>query len=295
MKDLKNTFFYLIIIGGFSSLIYTIITNGKTLEQGQNIVSNAKANGHWADFVGSMIHNLQSPLSILLVQIITIILVARFFGWICKKIGQPSVVGEIIAGIVLGPSLLGMFYPEFSGMLFPKESLGNLQFLSQIGLILFMFVIGMELDLKALRNKAHDAVVISHASIIIPFALGMVLAFYIYKSFAPAGIDFTSFGLFIGISMSITAFPVLARIVQERNIHKTRLGTIVITCAAADDITAWCILAAVIAIVKAGSFLTALYTIGLALAYVVFMIYIVRPFLKRVGELYASRENLSKP
>jgi Kef-type K+ transport system membrane component KefB len=295
MRNFKNSFFYLIIIGGFSSLIYAIILNGKTLEQGQNIVSNTKGSGHWNDFLASMTHNLQNPLSILLVQIITIILVARFFGWVCKKIGQPSVVGEIIAGILLGPSLLGMFYPEFSGILFPKESLGNLQFLSQIGLILFMFVIGMELDLKALRNKAHDAVVISHASIIIPFALGMGLAFYIYKSFAPAGIDFTSFGLFLGISMSITAFPVLARIVQERNIHKTKLGTIVITCAAADDVTAWCILAAVIAIVKAGSFASSLYVIGLALMYVLLMLKVVRPFLKRVADINRTKESLNKP
>lgn len=295
MRSFKNSFFYLIIIGGFSTLIYAIILNGKTLEQGQNIVSNTKANGHWEDFVASMMHNLQSPLSILLVQIITIILVARFFGWVCKKIGQPSVVGEIIAGIVLGPSLLGMFYPEFSGILFPKESLGNLQFLSQIGLILFMFVIGMELDLKALRNKAHDAVVISHASIIIPFALGMGLSYYLYKSFAPTGVEFTSFGLFMGISMSITAFPVLARIVQERNIHKTKLGTIVITCAAADDITAWCILAAVIAIVKAGSFNSSLYVIGLALVYILLMLKVVRPFLKRVADINRTKESLNKP
>ena len=120
--------------------------------------------------------------------------------------------------------------------LFPVESLGNLKFLSQIGLILFMFVIGMELDLKALKNKANEAVVISHASIVIPFALGIGLAYFVYNRFAPEGVKFLSFSLFMGIAMSITAFPVLARIVQERGIHKTKLGTIVITCAAADDI-----------------------------------------------------------
>lgn len=295
MQKLKNSFFYLAIIGGFSTLIYAIIKNGKKLEEGQNIVSNVSTSNHWDDFLATMQHNLQHPLSILLVQIITIILVARLFGWLCRKIGQPSVVGEIIAGIILGPSLVGMYFPEISGLLFPKESLGNLQFLSQIGLILFMFVIGMELDLKALRNKAHDAVVISHASIIIPFALGMGLAFYIYKSFAPQGVEFTSFGLFLGISMSITAFPVLARIVQERNIHKTRLGTIVITCAAADDITAWCILAAVIAIVKAGSFTSSLYVIAMALLYVILMLKVVRPFLKRVADINKTKESLNKP
>jgi len=249
----------------------------------------------WQNFTDALLHNLEHPLALLLAQIVTVIFVARIFGWICKKIGQPSVIGEIIAGIVLGPSLIGMYFPGFSSALFPTQSLGNLQFLSQIGLILFMFVVGMELDLKVLKNKAHEAVVISHASIIIPFALGIGLAYFIYQSFAPQGVQFSSFGLFLGISMSITAFPVLARIVQERSLHKTRLGTIVITCAAADDITAWCILAAVIAIVKAGSFVSAMYVIGLAITYVLLMIKVVRPFLKRVGDLYTTRENISKP
>ena len=158
-----------------------------------------------------------------------------------------------------------------------------------------MYIVGMELDLTALRSKAHDAVVVSHASIIIPFALGAGLSYFLYDQFAPQAIQFASFGLFVGIAMSVTAFPVLARIVQERGIHKTKLGTIVITCAAADDVTAWCILAAVIAIVKAGSFLSALYTLILAISYVLLMIKVIRPFLKRIGDLYTSRENLSKP
>lgn len=158
-----------------------------------------------------------------------------------------------------------------------------------------MFVIGMELDLKALQNKANDAVVISHASIIFPFALGIGLAYFIYAQFAPANVDFLSFSLFIGISMSITAFPVLARIVQERGIQKTKLGTIVITCAAADDITAWCLLATVIAIVKAGSFVSSLYVIALAITYVFLMLKVVRPFLENVGQLKNSRQSLSKP
>lgn len=295
MKRFKNLFFYITIIGGFSVLMYWIVILGTNLEVGRKIKAKMVAGNYWNDFLDSMVHNLKHPLALLLAQIITIIFVARLFGWICKKIGQPTVIGEIIAGIVLGPSLVGWYFPEFFGTLFPKESLGNLQFLSQIGLILFMFVVGMELDLKVLKNKAHDAVVISHASIIFPFALGMGLAYFIYQTFAPAGIPFIAFALFLGIAMSITAFPVLARIVQERGIHKTKLGTIAITCAAADDITAWCILAAVIAIVKAGSFVSALYIIGLAGLYVFLMLKVVRPFLKRVGDLSASRETLSKP
>lgn len=295
MKNIKNSLFYLIIIGGFSALIYLVISKGKALEIGREIVEKKIESSHWNDFLSAMIENLQHPLAILLAQIITIILVARFFGWVFRKIGQPSVIGEMVAGIVLGPSLIGMYFPEFSATLFPQESLGNLQFLSQIGLILFMFVIGMELDLKVLKNKAHESVVISHASIVIPFALGLTLAYFIYHTFAPIGVEFASFGLFMGIAMSITAFPVLARIVQERGLQKTKLGTIAITCAAADDITAWCILAVVIAIVKAGSFTSSLYVIGLAIIYVIVMLKIVRPFLKRVGDLNSTRESLNKP
>lgn len=295
MNKLRNAIFYLGVTGVFTALMYLIVGEGKRLEIGRKIISPSTNNTQWNQFLESLIHNLQHPLAILLAQIVTIIIVARFFGWIFKKIGQPSVIGEIIAGIFLGPSVVGMYFPEFSHILFPQESLGNLQFLSQIGLILFMFVIGMELDLKVLKNRANEAVVISHASIVFPFALGMTLAYYVYHKFAPVGIEFLSFSLFLGISMSITAFPVLARIVQERGIHKTKLGAIVITCAAADDITAWCLLAAVIAIVKAGSFISSLYVIAAATLYVISMLFLVKPFLKRVGDLYSKSENLSKP
>ena len=294
LKKFRNVFFYVLIIGSFSALVYWIAKMGTKLEIADKIIKPTTNNPNWLEFLHSLLQNLGHPLAILLAQIVTIILAARIFGWICKKIGQPSVIGEIIAGIVLGPSLIGMYFPGFSAALFPPQSLGNLNFLSQIGMILFMFIVGMEIDVNVLKNKAHDAVVISHASIIVPFSLGMGLAYFIYHSFAPVGVRFTSFGLFMAIAMSITAFPVLARIVQERGIHKTRLGTVVITCAAADDITGWSILAAVIAIAKAGSYISFLYTVLLALAYVFLMIKIVRPFLKRVGDLHSSSANLSK-
>ncbi len=295
MNKVRNTIFYFTVTGVFSTLMYWVVQQGKNLEIGRKIIAPTSNDSKWNQFLEGLFHNVEHPLAILLAQIITIIIIARFFGWIFKKIGQPSVIGEIIAGIFLGPSVVGMYFPEFASFLFPVDSLGNLHFLSQIGLILFMFVIGMELDLKVLKNKANDAVVISHASIVIPFALGISLAYFVYHKFAPQGVEFLSFSLFMGIAMSITAFPVLARIVQERGLHKTRLGTIVITCVAADDITAWCLLAAVIAIVKAGTFLSSLYVIALAFIYVLAMLFLVKPFLKRVGELYKDNENLSKP
>lgn len=285
----------MIVVGIFSALIYWTIKNGKLLEKSDVLKVVSNENSYYQEFLDSLHHNLTHPLAILLAQIVTIILVARFFGLICKKIGQPSVIGEIIAGIVLGPSFFGSYLPEFSVLLFPTTSLDNLKFLSQIGLIFFMFVVGMELDLKVLRNKAKEAVIISHASIIIPFTLGLVLAYTIYTDFAPKGIEFISFGLFLGIAMSITAFPVLARIVQERGLQKTKIGAMVITCAAADDITAWCLLAGVIAIVKAGSITSSLYIIILSFIYVVAMIKLVRPFLRRIGNLYDTAEKITKP
>ncbi|MFT4155223.1 cation:proton antiporter [Parafilimonas sp.] len=295
MRKFKYTAFYVGTIGGFSLLIYRIISRGTKLEQGRPIVVPSSVKGEWIEFTESLTQNLAHPLTLLLIQIVAIILAAKFFGWICTKIGQPTVVGEMIAGIVLGPSLLGLYFPDVSAVLFPRQSLGNLQFLSQIGLILFMFIVGMELDLKVFRKKTREAIVISHASIIFPFALGVGLAYFIYHSFAPETVQFLSFALFIGIAMSITAFPVLARIVQERGLGRTKLGTVAITCAAADDITAWCILAAVIAITKAGSFVSSLYTIILAAAYVLFMIKVIRPFLSRIGNIYNSKESLTKP
>ncbi|KUJ56500.1 transporter [Chryseobacterium aquaticum subsp. greenlandense] len=291
----RNIIFYIVTVAVFSCLMYWFLIQGQTLEAGEKIIIKTHNGSTWENFLESFQTNLHHPLALLLSQIVTIILAARLLGWICIKIKQPSVIGEMIAGIILGPSLLGMYFPEFSAFLFPKESLGNLQFLSQIGLILFMYIVGMELDLSVLRKKAHDAVVISHASIIIPFALGIGLSYFIYQEFAPEGVQFTSFALFIAIAMSITAFPVLARIVQERNLQKTKLGTIVITCAAADDITAWCILAAVIAIVKAGSFTSSIYVILMAIGYVFLMIKIVRPFLKRIGDLQAEKNTINKP
>lgn len=294
MGKYRNLLFYTLTILGFSALIFFIVQKGYLMEHTGKIKIPV-ASDTFSQIADTYQHNLSHPLAMLLLQIITIILVARVFGMLFKKINQPSVIGEIIAGIMLGPSFLGSYFPEISGFLFPAASLANLQFLSQIGLILFMFVVGMELDLNILKNKAKEAIVISHASIIFPFFLGMLVALFIYEQYAPKNIGFLSFALFTGIALSITAFPVLARIVQERGLTKTRLGNIVITCAAADDISAWCILAAVIAMVKAGSAMSALATIALAILYVVIMLKVVQPFLRKLGTKYANKEALSRP
>ena len=142
----------------------------------------------------------------------------------------------------------------------------------------------MDLDLSKIQSKTQDAVIISHVSILFPFFLGTCVSYYIYQELAPDEINFLSFALFIGIAMSITAFPVLARIIKERNLTKTPLGVLAITCAAADDVTAWCMLAVVIAIVKAGSVTSSLFTIGLAIAYIVFMLYVIKPWLQKLSD-----------
>ncbi|MBL7968602.1 MAG: cation:proton antiporter [Prolixibacteraceae bacterium] len=295
MKKLKGISVYIFVITVFLTVMYGIIQAGKILEAGRKIVEPQLESSYFSQFLQSLAHNLAHPVGLILAQIVTIILISRIFAFLFQKIHQPTVIGEIIAGIALGPSLLGAIFPEFSAALFPENSLDNLSLLSQVGLILFMFMVGMELDIKVIQNKVKEAIVVSNAGILIPFTLGMGLAYFIYTHFAPSGVPFLSFGLFLGMAMSITAFPVLARIVQERGLHKTKLGTLVITCAAADDITAWCMLAAIIAIAKAGSFLSSLYVIALSVGYVILMLKIIRPFLKRVGDLHASRENLSKP
>ena len=273
----KNLLFYSGVTAFFSLIIYGILNAGKSLEQGR-LIRDVKAEDSLLDI---LMFNLHHPLAVLLSQMAVIVLVAKLFGFLCKKIGQPSVVGEMIAGILLGPSLFGLYFPDVSAALFPPSSLENVQLLSQVGLVLYMFIVGLELDLGALKNSTDQAVVISHASILVPFALGVGLSYFLYERFALEGVNFLSFALFMGVAMSITAFPVLARIVQEKGIYKTRLGTMVITCAAVDDITAWCILAAVIAIAKAGSMTSTLYIIGLAVIYVVIMMRVVRPFLQK--------------
>lgn len=290
----RTTLFYVLFVGGFTLLGLLLLRLGGAMDKVTRVAS-ASSQSPFQMFLEGVLHHLSSPLGLLLVQIMVVLTVARMLGALCLKLGQPSVVGEIIAGIALGPSLLGLVLPQLAGALFPKESLQNLSLLAQIGLVLFMFVIGIELDLGLIKNKAREAVVISHASIVFPFFLGIALSLALYRPFAPEQTSFLSFGLFMGIAMSITAFPVLARIIQERNMTRTTVGTIAITCAAADDVTAWCLLAAVVAIVQAGTFTSALFTLALSIVYLVVMLKVVSPFLSRLGTLYSSEETLGKP
>ena len=226
-----------------------------------------------------MLENFHSPLARLLLQFIVIILATRLVGSLFARFGQPRVIGEITAGILLGPSLFGWVWPAASGLIFPTESLGTLQLFSQIGVCIFMFVVGLELDLSHLKQKARVAWVISNTGIIVPFLLGLGVSVLLYPGFGSPVTPFTAFALFMGIAMSITAFPVLVRILKDRGMAKTPLGTMAIACAAVDDATAWAILALVIAITKASGLSSAVLSLGLVLVFVAAMLLVVRPRL----------------
>lgn len=223
-----------------------------------------------------------------------VIVVSRLMGDLFKWIGQPRVMGEVVGGILLGPSLLSNVAPEFMAAVLPSQSLPFLSIIAQIGILLYMFVIGLELDLGVLKRSGHTALAISHASIVLPCLLGIGFAFFIYGKHAPLGVSFTSFSLFMGVSMSITAFPVLARILSDQGLQRTPLGILALTCAAVDDVTAWCLLALVVGILQS-SVNGALVTIGLTFLYVLVMIYAVKPiFARLVPWLERSSETISE-
>ncbi|QOV89530.1 cation:proton antiporter domain-containing protein [Humisphaera borealis] len=241
----------------------------------------------------------------LLIAMAVILGASRLMGMLFVRFRQPQVVGEMVAGIMLGPSLLGWLSEEAvrSGLwsfhvghaLFPTSIIPFLGILSQLGVILFLFLVGLELDPKLLRNKGHAAVVISHASIVVPFLLGTSLTLFLYPLLFnhTEAMRFTPVALFMGAAMSITAFPVLARILTERKMHKTRVGAVAITCAAVDDVTAWCMLAFVVGVARAEGLMPALVTAGLATVYVLGMFYIVRPFLRRLQAVHDRQGKLS--
>lgn len=231
-------------------------------------------------------------ISTLVAQVLVVLLASRLLGAAFRRIHQPQVVGEMVAGILLGPSLLGWAAPEVSAFLFPTDGLGPLNALSQVGLLLFMFLLGLHLDLGTLRSRAPAAMLISLASMVVPFGLGALLGMYLHPGLAPPGVPLTGFALFMGAAMSVTAFPVLARIVEERGLLHTRLGTIALACAALDDVIAWCILAAVVALVRAGAGpLPPWAMLAGAVAFVAAMMLGVRPLLARLSVRFSGSAN----
>jgi len=282
----RTTILYLLIVTAATAAIVWLLHLGATLPVPAGLPATAAAPAAAnTSAVGAMMagisKNSASPLSHLFLQLVVVIAVSRLVGRLFTLFGQPAVVGEMAAGILLGPSLFGLLAPGSFAFVFPAASLGTLQLLSQVGVCLFMFSVGMELNVSLVRNKAQTAVVVSHASILFPYLLGVGLAYFLYSHLAAPGATFTAFALFMGISMSITAFPVLARILQERGLTKTFLGSTAITCAAVDDVTAWTILAFVVAIVRATSLSGCALNLLLVLAFIALMIWVVRPALPR--------------
>jgi Kef-type K+ transport system membrane component KefB len=219
-------------------------------------------------------------LSVLL-ALTVIMLTARLVGSVFAKFNQPAVIGEVVGGILLGPSLLGRIAPDLQASLLRPEAAPLLGVIAQLGVILYMFLVGLELDLHALGSRARSTIAISNAGILVPFVLGIALAWTIFGEYGPPGVTFTSFALFLGVSMAITAFPVLARILEDKGLQRTPLGVMALTCAAIDDVTAWCLLAFVVSVTQAtpGG---ALLTVALTAIYIVLMLTVGRWLMVRL-------------
>jgi Kef-type K+ transport system membrane component KefB len=231
-----------------------------------------------------------------LLALTAVIVTGRFFGWLLHSVGQPAVMGEILGGIALGPSLLGRLAPELYAAILPSAVAPFLGVIAQLGVILYMFLVGLELNAGLLRGRAHATVTTSHASIVAPFVLGSVLALHLYPRLSTSNVSFTSFALFIAVAMSITAFPVLARILADRRMTTTELGAVALTCAAVDDVTAWCLLAMVVGIARARA-ADAVGVVLLTGAFIGIMFLAVRPLVARLvsraGDRIPTRDVLA--
>jgi Kef-type K+ transport system membrane component KefB len=231
----------------------------------------------------------------LVLQLTVILAICRVVGSLFRKIGQPRVVGEMFAGILLGPSLLGWILPNASAYLFPPASLGFLNALAQIGVVVFMFLVGLGINPKELKNHGHAAVLTSHVSITMPFVLAAFLAIYLYPKLSDDSVAFTSFALFMGSAMSVTAFPVLARILIERGHLQSRLGTVAIASAAVDDVTGWCILAYIVVLTRSAHSGTSIWvTVGGIVVFTLIMIYGVQRLLGGLETSYQKWGGLSE-
>ncbi len=230
-----------------------------------------------------------------------VLALGHLLGEVCRWLGQPAVIGQIFAGIALGPSLLGAISPEAANLLVPsleadpkRQVASALKAISQLGVILYMFLVGLDLNAAKIKKKAGAAVFISHASIVVPFVLGGAMALWLYPSLSHTGVRFTSFALFLGVALSITAFPVLARILEDQKLEKSELGTMALSCAAADDVTAWCLLALVVGVAESQP-VNALLVIVAAGAFVAAMFFVVKPLLLKVVKKLDAQEGPLPP
>lgn len=228
----------------------------------------------------------------ILLQLIVILIVVQIFGYLSGRIGQQWVIGEVLAGLALGPSLLGALFPGFKTFLFPASAMPTLQTLGEIGLVLYMFSLGTRLDTHLMMRQSRSALVVSLSGTFLPLVSGALLAYFLYPGLAGPKATLVSFMLLVGTAMAITAFPVLARLLAEKNMLGTKVGTLALTCAAIGDALAWCLLALVIAIIHAKGLTSAVLTIGLTLLFIGLMFAVVRPFLAYVDRRIPSKQVL---
>ncbi|HEY7411698.1 MAG TPA: cation:proton antiporter [Vicinamibacteria bacterium] len=270
-RQARTVVFYVALLGAAVAAYLAVRARGAGLEEGLRLPVEAAPPAPAPDLARVML------------ALAVVMLAAQVLGRLGRRwLGQPPVIGEVVAGIVLGPSLLGVLAPGAHGALFPPSVVPSLGLISKIGVVLFMFVVGLELDVRLLRRNTQTVVAISHASIVVPFLLGSVLALWFHPLYAPRGVGFTPFSLFLGISLSVTAFPVLARILRDREMHRTPLGMLALACAAVGDATAWALLALVVGMATAdvGG---ALWTLPLAALYLAVMFFAVRPVMRRLA------------
>lgn len=238
---------------------------------------------------GVMTHDAAALLSRVLLALCIVMFTARVFGWAIGRLRQPPVIGEIVAGIALGPSLLGLLPGQLDAKLFPPEVVAHLDILAQLGLILFMFLVGLEMDVTLLRGREGAVGTISLASVIVPFGLGALVALFLYprhNSVEGNQVSEVAMVLFLGVAMSITAFPVLARIISDREIQGTTVGAIALAAAAICDVIAWMLLALVVAVVRGGNPMAVLRIVVLTIVFAVAMHTIGRPLGHRLETWY---------
>lgn len=268
VRKIRTPLLYAAMIAAAAGLFWLIHSSGELLPAPLSLGGPKFGMPGPAQAVGVLTH--------VLLALVVILIFARMLGALFRQMSQPQVIGEMIAGILLGPSFLGHVAPGFTAYLFPNSIAPYLSVLAQIGVILYMFLVGLELDTDLLRQRTHASVAISHASIIAPFLLGGVLALWLYPVFSTSDVPFTVFALFLAVAMSITAFPVLARILTDRQMHKSRMGAVALACAAVDDVTAWCLFAFVVSVARAHAG-RVLLTLGLTAAFIASVLLFLRP------------------
>jgi len=248
--------------------VVPILIGVAVVMSGSGTSGAAVATAHAAD--SGLLAALQAPFARFLLQLLIVLSAAKAAGMLMRFVGQPAVIGEMLAGILLGPSLFGLLMPEAQAWIFPMESLGSLSLVSQLGVLVFMFAAGAEFDLASLRGHRRRALLISHAGIALPFLLGLIVAAPLFPHYAPKGIAFSHFALFVGIALSITAFPVLLRILEDRGYLTRPIGQIAIACAALGDASAWAMLGIIVAAIQSTGPLAVVLKLVLSLGFVWF-------------------------